>query len=46
MFPGSKTIATPARIQCSAVLEHLIGKVNEQHCRACEVTEKLTVRSL
>ena len=33
-FPGSNTTATPAKIQCSAVLEHLMGKVNEQHCRA------------
>ena len=30
-FPGSNTMATPAKIQCSAVLEHLMGKVNEQH---------------
>ena len=42
-FPGSNTMATPARIQCSAVWEHLMGKVNEQHCRACiKVTNKIT----
>lgn len=40
-FPGSKIMATHASVQCSAVCEHLIGKVNEQHCRACEVTKKL-----
>ena len=38
--PISNTMATPARTQCSAVLEHFIGKVNEQHCRACEMAKK------
>lgn len=38
--PISNTMATPAKTQCSAVLEHFIGKVNEQHCRACEMAKK------
>ena len=40
--PISNTMATPARTQCSAVLEHFIGKVNEQNCRACEMTKKIS----
>ena len=39
-LPGSNTMATPARIQCSAVWEHLMGKVTEQHCRALGTREK------
>ena len=38
--PISSTMATPARTQCSAVSGHFIGKVNEQHCRACEMAKK------